>query len=96
MKTISRSNVRVLKSDLYRRMVRKGWFHYTPYGVADLLLAIGGQGKPEESGLDVVPGVDGERAVYTIPLLLAMGYGTRRKAFYEWLDRHWPERKPRP
>jgi hypothetical protein len=78
---------RVLRSDLYRRMGGKGWSHYTPYGVADLLLAIGGQGKPEEVGLDVVPGVDGERAVYTIPLLLAMGYGTRRKAFYEWLDR---------
>lgn len=87
---------RVLNSDIYRRMIDKGWANFTPYGVADAMCAVYGV-TVHDLGLswEVVPdgatkAADEAIVVPTIQLLLALGYGTRRKAFYEWLERRWP------
>jgi hypothetical protein len=77
---------RVRKSDLYQVAVLKGYGLKMPRILGDLLCIINHTslkrvGFPETPEDDTVP---------TIPLLVALGYGTLHSTFIEWTLRLWP------
>jgi hypothetical protein len=88
--------LRVLKSDLYKMCIQHGWAWQVPYEFATLLCGVRGL-TVHDLGLaweitpsDVTKAQDMEVGVPTIPLLRALGYGTRWSAFIEWTLRRWP------
>lgn len=77
---------RVRHSDVYQAAALKGYGLRTPRILADLLCIIHHTsleriGFPETPEDDDVP---------TIPLLVALGYGTLHGMFIQWTVRLWP------